>query len=64
MNKATKIILSITLILIVLISNPMFGQTNMESIELSSVVNQVELKTEMRKLWEDHITSSTLFYFR
>ena len=64
MNKATKIILSITLILIVLISNPMFGQTNMESIELISVVNQVELKTEMRKLWEDHITSSTLFYFR
>ncbi|PJB14987.1 MAG: hypothetical protein CO118_05750 [Flavobacteriales bacterium CG_4_9_14_3_um_filter_32_8] len=64
MNKATKIILSITLILIVLISNPMFGQTNMESIELTSVVNQVELKTEMRKLWEDHITSSTLFYFR
>ena len=64
MNKATKIILSITLILIVLISNPMFGQTNMESIELTSDVNQVELKTEMRKLWEDHITSSTLFYFR
>lgn len=54
MNK-TKTITPITLFLVVLISTPTYGQMNMESKELTSVVYEVGLKTDMRKLWVDHI---------
>ena len=55
MNTTKKISTPIILFLVVLISSPTFGQMNMKSNELTSVVDKVELKTEMRKLWEDHI---------
>ncbi len=63
MNTTTKIIIPITLLLVVLISSPAFGQQNIsarastdgEIKEPSSNKNEVQLKTDMRKLWEDHI---------
>jgi hypothetical protein len=55
MNTTKKISTPIILFLVVLISSPTFGQMNMKSNELTSVVDKVELKTEMRKLWVDHI---------
>ena len=55
MNKATKIIVPITLLLAVLISSPTLGQTNIEIKEEIIVENVDNIKEDMRKLWEDHI---------
>lgn len=55
MNKTTKIIMLITLLVVVLISSPTFGQTNMGSKEKMMVENADMIKEDMRKLWEDHI---------
>ena len=54
MNKATKIIMPITLLLAVLISSPTLGQTNIEIKEEIIVENVDNIKEDMRKLWEDH----------
>ncbi len=56
MNKATKISSAITLLIVVLISSPSFGQMKMKATKNTSVVSAVTLKTNMRKLWEDHVT--------
>lgn len=63
MNKTTKIITPITMLLVLLISNPTFSQMNMsaragadgESNEKIIVENADMVKEDMRKLWEDHI---------
>lgn len=55
MNKASKIISIITMLIIVLFSSPTFGQINIENENPTAVVNEVKLKADMRKLWEDHI---------
>ncbi len=55
MNKTTKIILPITLLMTVLISSPIFGQMNMESNEKNIEKNTDLIKEDMRELWEDHI---------
>lgn len=55
MNKSTKIIIPITLLMLLLISNQTFGQTNIESKEKIIIENTNIIKEDMRKLWEDHI---------
>ncbi len=47
---------AITVMIAVLISSPSFGQMKMESKKTVSTVSAATLKTNMRKLWEDHVT--------
>jgi hypothetical protein len=56
MKKATTFFSVITVMIAVLISSPSFGQMKMESKKTVSTVSAASLKTNMRKLWEDHVT--------
>ncbi|MFV8345806.1 hypothetical protein [Flavobacterium sp. ZB4P13] len=56
MKKATTFFSAITVMIAVLISSPSFGQMKMESKKTVSTVSAATLKTNMRKLWEDHVT--------
>lgn len=56
MKKATTFFSVITVMIAVLISSPSFGQMKMESKKTVSTVSAATLKTNMRKLWEDHVT--------
>lgn len=56
MKTTTKLLSAITLIVAVLTSDPSFGQMKMESKKAVSMTSAVMLKTNMRKLWEDHVT--------
>ncbi|WP_205728786.1 hypothetical protein [Flavobacterium rhamnosiphilum] len=56
MKKATTFFSVITVMIAVLISSPSFGQMKMESKKTVSTVSAAALKTNMRKLWEDHVT--------
>jgi hypothetical protein len=56
MKKAMTLFSAITLMLVVFISSPSFGQMKMESKKAVSTSSAATLKTNMRKLWEDHVT--------
>ena len=56
MKKATKTFSTITLLIIVLISNSSFAQMKMANPKGDSVASAATLKTNIRKLWEDHVT--------
>jgi hypothetical protein len=56
MKKAKKIFSAIALSAVVLISNPSLAQMKMKDIKTVSATSTIMLKTDMRKLWEDHIT--------
>jgi hypothetical protein len=58
MNKATRNIFTIALLLAAFASNPSFGQMKMETTHGASMAGPLPatLKTNMRKLWEDHVT--------
>lgn len=47
---------AILLIISVLIFSPSFGQMKMETKKADSKVSAATLRTNMRKLWEDHVT--------
>ena len=55
MKTSTKVFSTITLLFVVLISNLSSAQMKMENRKGNSV-GAATLKTNMRKLWEDHIT--------
>lgn len=56
MKKAMTLFSAIILMAAVLISNSSFGQMKMENRKTVSVSSATMLKTNMRKLWEDHVT--------
>ncbi len=56
MKKATGLFSAITLVIVIIISSPSFGQMKMGTKKTSPIENATTLKTNMRKLWEDHIT--------
>jgi hypothetical protein len=56
MKKATPLFSAIALLIVLSISSPSFGQMKMENKKAVSTSNTATLKTNMRKLWEDHIT--------
>ncbi len=55
MKKTTKLLSTITLMVVVLFSNPSMAQMKETTIKNNSTSN-VLLKMDMRKLWEDHVT--------
>lgn len=55
MKKIIKIFSVITYITTILLSNFSFGQMKQESKKTTSAVSAAALKTNMRKLWEDHV---------
>ena len=56
MKKVTTLFSAITLVIAVLISNSSFAQMKMAAPKTQSVSSAAALKTNMRKLWEDHVT--------
>lgn len=56
MKKATPLFSAIALFIAISISSPSFGQMKMENKKIVSTSSAATLKTNMRKLWEDHIT--------
>ncbi len=56
MKKATSFLFAILLTTAVLTSCPSFGQMKMQSKKTASVASAALLRSNMRKLWEDHIT--------
>lgn len=56
MKKASKLFYAITLIGVVLISSASFGQMKMKTEKPAMRGDASELRTNMRKLWEDHVT--------
>jgi hypothetical protein len=56
MKKATPLFSAIALLIVISISSPSFGQMKMENKKVVSTSSTVTLKTNIRKLWEDHIT--------
>ena len=56
MKKAMTLFSAIILMAAVLISNSSFGQMKMETKKADSKVSAATLRTNMRKLWEDHVT--------
>lgn len=57
MKKVTNTISTITLLVAILISNQSFSQMKTEVAKNTSMTSSaVMLKSDMRKLWEDHIT--------
>lgn len=55
MKKDETLFFAILLMMAVLISSSSFGQMKMDKKKTTSVDNAAILKTNMRKLWEDHI---------
>lgn len=56
MKKATPLFYATALLIAVFISSPSFGQMKMENKKTVLTASTVTLKTNMRKLWEDHVT--------
>jgi hypothetical protein len=56
MKKITKLFSKIILMIAVFISNLSFAQMKMATLKTHSVASAATLKTNMRKLWEDHVT--------
>ena len=56
MKKVTKLFSAITLLIAVLISSPSFSQMKMENKKTTSATSAATLKTNMRQLWEEHVT--------
>lgn len=56
MKKVTKLFSAITLLIAVLISSPSFSQMKMENKKTTSATSAAALKTNMRQLWEEHVT--------
>ncbi|MFV8326459.1 hypothetical protein [Flavobacterium sp. ZS1P14] len=56
MKKTTSLLSAILLMMAVLTSCPSFGQMKMGSKKTVSVASAATLRTNMRKLWEDHVT--------
>lgn len=54
-KRTTKIFSVIVLMAVILIANPSLAQMTMNAKESTKSTNAAMLKTEMRKLWEDHI---------
>lgn len=55
MKKGSRIFSVVMLMVIVLISLPSLAQMNIKTSKSTSGTNAAVLKTDMRKLWEDHI---------
>src|ERR1017187_8854626 len=55
MKKTIKIFSAIIYMTAILISSLSFGQMKQESKKTNSAVSATTLKTNMRKLWEDHV---------
>lgn len=56
MKKTTSLVSAIVLMIAVLNSCPSFGQMKTGSKKTTSVASAAMLRTNMRKLWEDHVT--------
>ena len=56
MKKVTKLFSAITLLIAALISSPSFSQMKMENKKTTSATSAAALKTNMRQLWEEHVT--------
>ena len=56
MKKVTKLFSAITLLIAALISSPSFSQMKMENKKTTSATSAATLKTNMRQLWEEHVT--------
>lgn len=56
MKKTTSLVSAIVLMIAVLNSCPSFGQMRTGSKKTTSVASAAMLRTNMRKLWEDHVT--------
>ncbi|HEX9152901.1 MAG TPA: hypothetical protein VF842_12505 [Flavobacterium sp.] len=56
MKKTTSLVSAIVLMIAVLTSCPSFGQMKTGSKKTTSVASAAMLRTNMRKLWEDHVT--------
>ena len=55
MTKVTTLFSTVSLMIALIISGPTFGQMKIENNKTASIRSSATLKTNMRKLWEDHV---------